>query len=81
VAMMRLEGLLGGATQTVPVGETVVDTIALQRNALQEHGPITVSVSVLRSVTGAVRPLHRYLAQLPHRPEPMDVCAVGPLAT
>jgi len=81
VAMMRLEGLLGGATQTVPVGETVVDTIALQRNALQEHGPITVSVSVLRSVTGAVRPLHRYLVQLPHRPEPMDVCAVGPLAT
>jgi CheY-like chemotaxis protein len=79
VAMMRLEGLLGGATQTVPVGETVVDTIALQRNALQEHGPITVSVSVLRSVTGAVRPLQRYLAHLPHRPEPMDVCAVGPL--
>lgn len=81
VALMRLEGLLGGAAQTVPVGDTVACTMALQRRASRVHGPVTVSVPVLRSVTGAVRPLQRYLLTLPHRAEPLDVCAVEPLAS
>ena len=79
VAMMQLDGLLGGHTQLIPVGETVVDAMAMQRHAPPGQGSITVSVPVLRSVTGAVRPLNRYLLNLPHRAEPMDVCAVEPL--
>lgn len=79
VALMRLEGLLGGAAQTVPVGATVASAMALQRRATRTHGPVTVSVPVLRSVTGAVRPVQRYLVALPHHAEPMDVCAVEPL--
>lgn len=80
VAMMRLDGLLGGAAQSVPVGETVMDAVALQKHA-QYPGRtgITVSAQVLRSVTGAVHPVRRYLLALPHRVDPMDVCLVEPL--
>lgn len=81
VAMMRLEGLLGGSTQLIPVGETVVDTMALQRHATPAPGAITVSVPVLRSITGAVKPLDRYLLTLPNRSDPLDVCSVEPLAS
>lgn len=79
VAMARLDGLLGGHAQRIPVGETVVDAMAMQRHAVLAHGAITVSVPVLRSVTGAVRPHTRYLLNLPHRSEPMDVCTVEAL--
>jgi CheY-like chemotaxis protein len=79
VAMMRLEGLLGGNTQLIPVGETVVDAMAMQRHASPALGAITVSVPVLRSITGAVKPLNRYLLNLPHRSDPLDVCSVEPL--
>ena len=79
VAMMQLDGLLGGSRQLIPVGEAVVDAMAMQRHAPSEHGAITVSIPVLRSITGAVRPVARYLLTLPHRSEPMDVCAVEPL--
>lgn len=80
VAMMRLDGLLGGAAQSVPVGETVIDAVALQRHA-QAPGRtgITVSAQVLRNITGAVFPARRYLLNLPHRVEPLDVCMVEPL--
>jgi CheY-like chemotaxis protein/class 3 adenylate cyclase len=80
LAMMRLDGLLGGAAQSVPVGETVMDALALQKHA-QHPGRtgITVSAQVLRSITGAVHPVRRYLLALPHRVEPMDVCLVEPL--
>lgn len=79
VAMTRMDGLLGGNPQLIPVGETVVDAMALQRHASAAPGSITLTVPVLRSVTGAVRPVARYLLTLPHRHEPMDVCAVEPL--
>lgn len=78
VALMRLEGLLGGAAQTVPVGQTVAQAIALQRHAPAMQGTVTVSVPVLRAVTGAVRPVRRHLITLPGHAEPMDVCAVEP---
>ena len=81
VAMTRMDGLLGGNPQLIPVGETVVDAMALQRHASVATGAITLSVPVLRSVTGAVRPVTRYLRSLPHRREPMDVCTVEPLPT
>lgn len=76
VSLMRLEGLLGGAAQLVPVGETVVDTMAIQQHAQTERGKLTVSVPVLRSVMGAVQPGKRQLLSLPHRKSPMDVCEV-----
>ena len=75
----QLDGLLGGSRQLIPVGEAVVDAMAMQRHAPSEHGAITVSIPVLRSITGAVRPVARYLLTLPHRSEPVDVCAVEPL--
>lgn len=80
VAMTRMDGLLGGNPLQIPVGETVVDAMALQRHASATSGAITVTVPVLRSVTGAVRPVARYLLSLPHRTEPMDVCSVEPLS-
>lgn len=76
VGLLRLEGLLGGAVQTVPVGQTVTDALAILRHAAGADAPITVTVPVLRSVTGTVRPTHRYLLTLPHRPQPMDVCRI-----
>lgn len=79
VAMMRLDGLLGGNTQRIPVGETIVDAMAMQRLAPLSQGAITVSAPVYRSVLGAVKPVARYLLPPPHREEPMDVCVVEPL--
>ncbi len=79
VGMTRMDGLLGGNPQHIPVGETVVDVMALQRHASALPGAITLTVPVLRSVTGAVRPVARTLLSLPHRREPMDVCSVEPL--
>ena len=78
VAMMRLQGLLGGTTQLLPVGETVVDTLAIQRHPDVSHG-VTVSIPVLRSVTGAVQPMARQFIRLAHRSESTEVCAVDPV--
>lgn len=78
VAMMRLDGLLGGAAQLLPVGETVVHALAMQRHAPSAH-PVTVSIPVLRAVTGAVQPVSRHFITLPHHAGPLEVCAVEPL--
>jgi CheY-like chemotaxis protein len=78
VAMMRLDGLLGGAQQRLPVGETVVDVMAMQRLAPAAHS-VTVSIPVLRSITGAIQPVSRHFITLPHRDETIEVCAVEPL--
>lgn len=78
VAMMRLDGLLGGAAQVLPVGETVVNALAMQRAAVGPH-PVTLSIPVLRAVTGAVQPVSRHFVTLPQCPEPLEVCAVDPL--
>lgn len=81
VAMLQLDGLVGGPSQRIPVGEAVVDTMAMQRHAHpgSRGGVITVSAPMLRSITGAVQPVTRYLLSLPHRQEPLDVCTVEPL--
>lgn len=78
VAMVRLRGLLGGATQLLPVGETVVDALAMQRHPQTTHS-VTVSIPVLRSITGAVQPVARQFIRLPHRVESIEVCAVDPV--
>jgi CheY-like chemotaxis protein len=80
VAMMRLQGLLGGNTQLLPVGETVVDTLAIQRHPQTSHS-VTVSIPVLRSVTGAVQPVARQFIRLPHRNESTEVCAIDPVSS
>lgn len=79
VAMMRLDGLLGGNTQRIPVGETIVDAMAMQRHVPLSQGAITVSAPVYRSIMGSVKPVARYLLPLPHRQQPIDVCVVEPL--
>ena len=78
VAMMRLDGLLGGAAQVLPVGETVVNALAMQRATVGPH-PVTLSIPVLRAVTGAVQPVSRHFVTLPQCAEPLEVCAVDPL--
>lgn len=78
VAMMRLQGLIGGSTQLLPVGETVVDTLSIQRHSKPSHS-VTVTIPMLRSVTGAAHPVSRHFMQLPHRSEAIEVCAVDPM--
>jgi CheY-like chemotaxis protein len=78
VAMMRLEGLLGSTAVLLPVGSTVVDALAIQRATTAFNG-VTLSIPVLRAVTGAVQPVSRHFLNLPQSPEPVEVCTVDPL--
>jgi DNA-binding response OmpR family regulator len=79
VAMARLEGFLGGSAQTLPVGQTIVDTMAIQRLAPPLPGTVMVSLPVMRSTTGAVTVVGRYLLPINPAAEAMEVCAVQPL--
>jgi CheY-like chemotaxis protein len=79
VGMARLEGFLGGARQLLPVGKTVTDTIAMQRLAPHVPGAVMLSTPVLRNVTGAVKPVGRYLLPINPDQPPMEVCAVQPI--
>ena len=56
----------------------VVHALAMQRHAPSAH-PVTVSIPVLRAVTGAVQPVSRHFITLPHHAGPLEVCAVEPL--
>ncbi len=76
VGLVRLEGLIGGSVQTVPVGQTVTDALAIQRHAEGSGTPITITATALRDVSGAVRAVQRYQLPLPHLAQPMDVCRV-----
>ena len=51
--MTRLEGLLGGAAQFIPVGETVAQARTIRRLAPRVAGAITVSESVMRALAGS----------------------------
>ncbi|WP_291010248.1 response regulator [Hydrogenophaga sp.] len=80
VAMMRLDGLLGGAAQLIPVGETVDNAVALARHPdLHEATYPVASVEVLRSVTGVVQTQPRLWLELPQRGKSMDVSCLMPL--
>lgn len=79
VGLLRLEGLIGGSVQTMPVGQTVTDALAIQRHAAGADTPITITVPALRGVIGTVRPVQRYLLALPHRTQPVDVCRIEAL--
>jgi DNA-binding response OmpR family regulator len=79
VAMARLEGFLGGAVQTLPVGETIVQAMAIQRLAAPSAGAVTVSLPVLRSITGAVKVVGSQLLKIKPDSDALEVCAVQPL--
>ena len=79
VGMTRLEGLLGGAAQLIPVGETVMQARTIRRLAPRVAGAITVSESVMRALTGKVKILGRYAIPWHADRAPLEVCAVQAL--
>jgi len=78
VALTSLEGLLGGAIQAIPVGQTVLEARDLAESARVLDRRVMVSVPVMRRITGAVRQQDRRLLFLPGRDAPLDACAVEP---
>ena len=78
VAMTRLEGYLGGSTQTLPVGKTVVDAMAIQRIAPPIPGTVIASLPALRSTAGAVNVVGRYFLPVYAHEPAVEVCAVLP---
>ena len=79
VGMTRLEGLLGGAAQLIPVGETVMQARTIRRLGPRVAGAITVSESVMRALTGKVKILGRYAIPWHADRAPLEVCAVQAL--
>ena len=79
VGMTRLEGLLGGASHLIPVGETVMQARTIRRLAPRVAGAITVSEPVMRSLTGKVKILGRYAIPWDADRAPLEVCAVQPM--
>jgi DNA-binding response OmpR family regulator len=79
VGMARLEGFLGGSRHLLPVGQTVGDTMAMQRLAPPSPGTIVLSVLVLRSVTGAVKTVDRYFLPVDPGKAALEVCSVLPI--
>ena len=76
VALTHLEGLLGGAAQFIPVGETVSQARTIRRLAPRVAGAITVSESVMRALAGSVKILGRYAIPWDADRAPLEVCAV-----
>lgn len=74
VGLMRLEGLLGGAAHTVPVGQTVSDALAVLDAVATPRTTVTLTAPVLRRVTGAVVTGPRRMVQLAHSEQLVDVC-------
>ena len=79
VGMAHLEGFLGGSRQLLPVGQTVANTVTMQRLAPHVEGALMLSVPVLRSITGTVKTVGRYFLPVEPAKEAMEVCAVLPL--
>ena len=79
VALTRLEGLLGGAAQFIPVGETVAQARTIRRLAPRVAGAITVSESVMRALVGSVKILGRYAIPWDADRAPLEVCAIQAL--
>ena len=79
VALTRLEGLLGGAAQLIPVGATVAQARTIRRLAPRVAGALTVSDSPMRSLKGQVKILGRYAIPWDIDRAPLEVCAVQPM--
>ncbi|MBC5763382.1 response regulator [Ramlibacter albus] len=80
VALTLLSDPLHGGAQKLPVGDAVSVAILLQRQAVTLGWPVAASVSVLRSITGAVRTGRRALVELPGRSQPLDAAELVELA-
>lgn len=72
--------LHGAAAQILPVGDAVVATMQLQKQAHSMGWTIAASMSMLRSVTGAVKIGGRALVELPGRSAPLDAAELLGLA-
>ncbi len=80
VTLTHLEDPLHGGRQRLPVGDVVSATMLLQKQARALGWPIAVSVTTLRSVTGAVRTGRRAMIDLPGRSQPVDAAELEGLA-
>ena len=80
VAYASLDGLIGRAGQTTPVGETVAAALRLFQSEPPLDWAVAASVQAVRLVTGAVRTGRRALVQVPGRGKPMDVVEIVGLA-
>jgi DNA-binding response OmpR family regulator len=81
VTIARLQDPLHDAAgQVLPVGETTVTAMQLQRQAQAMGWPIAATASTLRAMTGAVRTDRRALVQLPGRSAPLDAVELVGLA-
>ncbi len=72
--------LHGTAAQTLPVGDAIVATMQLQKQAHSMGWTIAASVPMLRTVTGAVKTGNRALVNLPGRAAPLDAAELLSLA-
>lgn len=80
VAFASLDGLIGRAAQTTPVGETVATALKLFQSQPPLNWTIAASVQAVRLVTGAVRTGRRAMVQVPGRAKPMDAVEIVGLA-
>lgn len=81
VTLTRLQDPLhDAAAQTVPVGDAVVTTMRLQKQAHALGWAIAASISTLRGITGAVKIDRRALVSLPGRMAPLDAAELVALA-
>jgi DNA-binding response OmpR family regulator len=80
VAFASLDGLIGRAGQTTPVGDTVAVALKLFQGQPPLDWTIAASVQAVRLVTGAVRTGRRALMQVAGRNQPMDTVEIVGLA-
>jgi DNA-binding response OmpR family regulator len=81
VTLTRLQDPLhDAAPQIVPVGDAVITTMLLQKQAHALGWAIAVSVSTLRDIAGAVRMDRRALVPLPGRSAQLDAAELVALA-
>jgi len=80
VTLTQLADPLHGSAQKLPVGDAVTAAMQLQKKARVLGWPVAGSVTVLRSITGAVRIGRRALVEIPGRTQPIDAAEIVELA-
>ncbi len=79
VAFAKLEGLLGGAGQLTPVGDTVATALVLFKGVPALDWPIASTVQTARLATGAIRSGRRALITIPGRTQAIDTVEIASL--
>jgi len=80
VTLTQLADPLHGSAQKLPVGDAVTAAMQLQKKARVLGWPVAGSVTILRSITGAVRIGRRALVEIPGRTQPIDAAEIVELA-